>query len=687
MLKFLRKRAKTLMVIFGTLLMIAFLAPQGIQQIGQQQLSQIRYVIGSGDEASRFSRADVIKASSFRRAGQIVFERIVGERRFIPYAGDDIEHWLLLVHAADQAGLIGGPADGEYWYNTFWRQVFRNQFRTLAQFDPDFADLSPEEIEQRIDNGLNAVRNQAQGETRLNDRDFFQALAQAQGIERLYQLYLGSARPSIPAVQQRAQEIGEEILVDAVVLPGQFAALPGDPPEETLQRFFEERRSRTPVDSPDGIGYLLPPRVQLEWLEINRQKIREQIEAESGARLRFEAQRDFADGWEPVYGRSIDERVEQMLTNAIRAARATTNRATSELTQVDGVFVVTPGWTAPTMADLADAIESIGVPRPAIGATDRLETLAQFRRRESEAINRLTFQSDGLTPEERERIELFTRFGASRPAPIPFNPDTMTALPPRVSPELAFRVREITSVGGFSIQVGIPATDYVLRDQWDPETGRGLGNAYIMRVVDASTEVPADSIEQVRDTIAEDFKRLQGYQVLLTEIPSMAGTLASEGIFGVRQEFRSRMPEGATPPLVGQNLRVTSRELKTPPAPPTGAGPSLQSRDFLDAVVERATRYNRVERIVDQPEINPFLIVPVLRHQTVVVAEIKFIRPITVEGLFTAGPTAVNDLFRAESEALPTPQEVYSKQALIKRYGLEDRIPADENEDIGTAGN
>lgn len=236
MLKFLRKYDKWILAVGGSLLMVAFLLPQALQQMGRGGMNSVVATYAYGEITAQ-QRVEANSSLQFVRT-------IVG-----PYAAqlgisEDPEHWIMLTEEARRAGFVGGPETGRYYFNEAAR----------AQ------NVDPEE-------GWFAVI----AGSGLSEDVALRALASFAGIDRLRFAHLQAKRVSEPELLGAYEGSLERVGLHAALVSASDL-LPGIsefPPRERLDAFFEQHK-----DTPRGageldFGYRADAAVRFEWIEVS----------------------------------------------------------------------------------------------------------------------------------------------------------------------------------------------------------------------------------------------------------------------------------------------------------------------------------------------------------------------------------------------------------------------------------
>src|SRR5688572_1062749 len=322
MLKFLRKYNKWILVFGGSLLMIAFLVPQGIQQMGSHK------------------RGHTVARIGERKVRQLDFQQASGELQMIerllqqPNAmGVDPEqgaaHWILLKHAAEQAGLYAGEAEG------------REIFEQLA-----------EGVSARTGESL-TIEGFA-GNARVQPSEVYDALAKAAAVFRLRSAHNFAAVLSDRKAAAASKSLADQTLIDLVFVTGAMADRDSPPPDEaSLQEQFTKYRDVKKGEGEYGFGYRLDARLKLEWMRLDRAAIEAAVVIDPvDANKRWRTNRvtypgEFEAEKAAVEGEIRAEVVDRAIRAAHDAVKAEVYNATKSL-QADGRYRrIPPEWRRP----------------------------------------------------------------------------------------------------------------------------------------------------------------------------------------------------------------------------------------------------------------------------------------------------------------------------------------------------
>ena len=360
MLKFLRKYNKFILVVFGSLLMVAFLMPQAIQRFGINPKGPVVARM----QGRKIRQADLDFASRELAALRSIAPHYVAPGGVFGLRDDatDDAHWFLLTNAAQDAGFIGEVGDGEEWIPLLLQllapqvafEQFRQQYRdSAAQFwsHPAFA----QERQARVQGALNQLladldilASSAARAGQLTLPELHTALAKARGVVRMLNTYSSIARVSPTRAQITSKQLGDQVIANVLFLPASL--LEDDAPAATdvqLEEHFQRFRETRPADGEFGMGYFLPRRVKIEYLKIDHDAIGTAVTLDPIAvRQRWQRNQDrFGEDFQiakvGVERQVRHEIADEITAKAERAVKAVTFRTINEL-EKDGKFRILP---------------------------------------------------------------------------------------------------------------------------------------------------------------------------------------------------------------------------------------------------------------------------------------------------------------------------------------------------------
>lgn len=621
MLKFLRKYNKYILVVGGALLMVAFLMPQSMQQC-------------AGDPRS---------APAFRLQGDTVtvgevqkgFAELAALERLAPVLPTALgidesgTQWLLATTLAQKAGLVGGPEDGRGFLDeiapTMAAASVQAENPQLYQFAMQYPPLRAQlekQVRERTDQfrqalDANVRRVAAQGG--MTETELLEALARARGLERLLLAYQNAPRLSEPRAIAEARRLLDAATISYVLVPADalLAEVP-EPDEAAIAAHFQAYKDVLPGTGELGIGYRNPRRIQLEWLKLDRAAIGAAVRAdpvEVSRRLRQNppaANADRTEARRAVEQALRDEITDKALKLAEQTVRAELIKATRRLPESGSFRVLPEDWdrTRPTLQSIAAIVQSqvkeqlgLDVPLP--------ETVPADGRW-------LSADELGLVPGVGRAV---LRRG-----------DRSIGIGPVVAAAKEFGGDGVT----IHIQAGL-TFDEALQD--------ATGNRYFVTLVAAEESAPPASVDEVRDRVVLDLRRLRAFDMLTERASTYETMAAGAGLESVVQTLPPS-PDG-TPPDAETEIR---RGVRVSRASQLTAHARIDSPGFRDAIVTRA---QSLDPTVPLDQVDPgrlTLALPVRGSLALVVARITAFEPVTTESfrLIMNGDGLLREIQRTE---------------------------------------
>jgi hypothetical protein len=629
-LKLLRKYKTALMVCFLVFLMVAFLVPQALQQIGKAGPDTIVLTIaGKGISERDAQRAAAEENVLTGLASGVQSARLVGgllDNR----SSRSSEHYLLLREAAARAGLVGGPGEGAAVLSTGG------------------------ELGEQLRSAL--ARNG------LLPRDVDQTLSNANGIVRYVQTYLSAARLSDRRLIAQMRRQFDRATLDLLVISadGSFANSLPAPDEAKLVAHFEKFKDTPPGTGEFGIGYRRPPQVRVAWLKLDRAAIERAVKVgtpEVMKRLMAEVK---------AKGEALPTDPDTL--NARVTATAEKLRKEAADTAMNAAVAVARGQVSAVLYTLADDAGYKAIPtdfsdqRLSIGGLATKMTQSVTLPGESASAPASPFPTPEIGGSDAWFSALEPGFipvvgnlslpAADRRAAVPFG-------------ALLGMVRELRqpdeAPAPFTIQSRIPFTEPLQ----DPQ-----GNKYLFVITDARPAAAPASIDEpgVRTQVLVDARRLAAFELLRTGLPGYSVTAAVQGLEGLETEVRSL---GLTATMQ-RDVSINKREsefLLRPDSP--------YNAEFVDAVVERMLTLDATKPLDDTPPAERIVAAAIPGKQSVVVGRITRFTPLTVEAFRSqADDMAALEAQRSLDQGRVGREEAeppFAFQALAKRLNAKDR--------------
>jgi hypothetical protein len=621
MLRIIRKHNKWLMVAFGILLIIAFTAPEMIQRIGHAAANRpVATLDGTKIRLNDQGQAhlELVALNQFAP----------GLLGYLGIEGTDTTHWILLTHEAERAGLIGGAADGREFLTELARFTAEAEMRRDVQLWIRLLQ-NPEEMEGFV-RQIEAFAPQIFAQSRMNQQQMYETLAKLRGTVRLVMMHNQAARFSDRHAIVEARLARDSAIADYVFVPASMLAdRVADPTPEELHAHFETFKDTAPGEGEYGIGYLLPPRVRVEWLKVDRATIENAVQLDAVAVRRRHLENrsqfpgEFAEERINVETQMRSELAARAMQTAHAAAQAHVLGATRRLEQQGRFRRVTPDWEPPRMEEIAPAIvEALGreghqIPHPEVRVlADRWLTAADIR------------QLDGVG-------QAFVQRGERR-----FAVD-----------DVIFSARELGGTGAvLPVQVGIPLVESYLTD-W-------AGNRYYLTILDARRESPPDSIDEIREQLVHDYKVLAAHRQLKERAGELQQLAQREGLEAVP----ALLPlSGGEMPQVRTTKRIYRDSVD-------GGDTHLDDPDVRAAIVEAAARIDPLTPAGQVAAEDATVAVASDQNLGLVVARIHAKAPLTVEDYRRTEQQLLNQAQIRELREATEGENVFSLAALLSRY-------------------
>lgn len=587
MLKWLRKYNTWILVIGGVLLMVAFLLPQTIQELGRRRLAGpvFKYKGGSITAEEHANAAREFSVVQRLLASSSPLQRLS--------AAESTDHWIMLTREAEAAGLVGGPRDGEELIGQFAESV--------AMIGMQFMQLPRDKALADARSRYDGMVQQLGAESSMTRDQINQGLAKLKGVLRMRSMHDRAPRYSDRRMILGAKELAGSANIDYVLLPAEreMTGLPGASDAE-IQAHFDKYKTTPPGTGEYGFGYELPDRVKLQWLTISRDVIKQAILPDAvEIEKRFiklyptgqtPAGIDAAAERTKIQTAVIGEQADRIVKTIDQTVRAELDKAKRKL-EPDGDYVRLPAdWVAqrPSFDQLAQTIvsrvqelHSVKLPKPGINnADDRWLSVKDFG----------TLPGIGTAfLQVGNRSEPFTK--------------------------IPMLVKEIDGNKSLFIQAGVACPDAVQDNN---------GNRYYFMITEARKRSAPDSLADVRDQIARDLRRLGGYQRLIAKLDTMREKASVNGGLETLAQADPNAEGEAS-----RNLTLTKATIDSGRISPADA--SVDSEELRKQVLQVAVGLDPTVDIASIPEAQRIVLRPVPKSLGVFAARITSISPVTIE--------------------------------------------------------
>lgn len=628
MLKFFRKNEKAsrwILIIGMTLLMVSWLV------FDRSSTFMTDMLTGRATWATTVDGVTVTETDRLRVQQELRAISLLGDPtvRALGLEKDPV-HWYLLTLEAERAGLVGGVADGQ---------------SRLAE--TALANKVPE-------NNLLGALCRESGQT---PTEVFETLAKLNGIDRYVNLMAsGPSRVSSTRLEQSAATLLAAVSGEIVVLDGAKSKVEvAAPSEAALQLQLATYGAQKSGEGKSGFGYRLADRMQIEWITIPAASIADLVQqspALSNIELRkywLEHQAEFApSALAPTpaatsFDASRDAVKAKVLAAAILEKRQEISKFIADrmqmsmrgLPQVNGYYTLPAEWknSQLTLAALSSEVAAkFAIPLPAV----------------------VTNGEGWITPAEINSlpglgIASTNRFGTQ----------------PVTAGQLVQALRELGGKSTLIAQVGVVS----------PVLANEAGDLFAFRATAVEAAAAPASVDAVRETLVADVTRLNRFDALQGMTSKIQSEAVDQGLAAVAATY------GVTVEPFN-DLRQSDKQflqygLKLP-GQLAGIGSDAAT---AKAIVERAMSLPSARLLAELPVGERTLVLSVPEKLAIVVVRIDRISPMNQGDL----PALVNNQrFRqvaVTDAAHGSPQELFSKDALVARNGFTLANPGTESDE------
>jgi len=606
MLKFLRKYNKWILVIGGTLLMIAFLAPQGVSMLPKLQDRTIATMDGRPVKASKIAQADAELRAMNALGGQFPLANYVLQLT-APSQTEQAIEWFLLSREAEQAGFAGSDQDGLGLYPLLAQDLALLQAREVIRqnnLPENFAlQLAQSYVEPWLGRLQSAEAGAAGAAGMKSVEELHKALGKMRGVLRMRLAYSATARLSLPRATREGSETFNAARVDYVVIPAtRFTDAVPEPTEEQVQAHFNTFADKLPSETEFGIGYRQPQRVRLEWLTLDREGIEnaitiDAVEASKHQQLNKDRfPKSFSEERPNIEAELKGQKAQQIMTQAENFVRAEILRATRTLDRREGYVILPEDWSAQRLSlealaqlvvqKVAEANQGLQIPLPSVSVR----------------------ASEWLTQQD---VVALPGLGGSIMRLGSFELPAFAAV---------FSVKELNPNPNLPVQVGLLAAEH-------PLIGRD-GNRHFFRVLDARQASAPESVDEVREDVVRDLKRLEAYQRVLAELGGYTEVAINAGLSEVVSAVNAGLADESPDRVMILGALLRSRAGQ-------GTPPVFQDEDVLSAALEVTRPLDPTRKIEDIPLSDRTFASPAPKSLAIVIGAAAELLPLTREDFAT----------------------------------------------------
>ncbi len=253
-IKLFRRHTKTLLMVFMSFLLVAFLLPSsmfsGRGAAGNQVLgTAYGQAVHSGDLRQASTMIDICRRLNVQ----------------VPRTLDALDVYLLLEEAR-RVGVRFGPG----YAQDSLRQSLAMQ------------GVPAEQLAQQ------AAR--VQNDYRISQEQMYQSVADWFSIQYVAGRQLDSIGDSLPRLEQAYRDQKQEaVMLTSVIMARSFIEYVGEPSEEELQRLFEEGKDRETAHTDDALvfGYRVPAKIRIEYLTVDPAENQERVRVRDSEAQRY----------------------------------------------------------------------------------------------------------------------------------------------------------------------------------------------------------------------------------------------------------------------------------------------------------------------------------------------------------------------------------------------------------------
>jgi len=664
MLKFLRKYNKWILVFGGSLLMVAFLAPQAIQNMPKLSDPVAAEYNGKSVKASKLEEADAeLRAVNALGGTGGLADLMLG---LSAPSGERYMEWYMLTREAEEAGFVGSDQDGATLYPQIAQELAMLQAREVARqngFPESFASqLAPQYAEAWLNRIAGSENGAASAGRYRTLEELHKAVAKLRGVLRMRAAYSTVGRLSTSRATRSGADIFNGATVDYVVIPSErFLDSVDEPTEEEILAHFETYSDKLPGETEYGIGYRQPQRVKLEWLAIEREPIENAITIDAVEASKYQQLNkdkypgSFSEERASINAELKRQKAQQIIAQAENAVRAEMLRATRTLERRDG-YVSLPGdWQEqhPTLEAIAqhvveqvkEANDGLVIPLPKV----TIRNSAWLDQQEVYAI-------EGFGPS-------MLRVGSTQVPAV----------------AAVFSVRELNPNPNVPVQAGLLASEF-------PTQGED-GTRYFFRVLDARKVSAPETLDEVRDEVVQDLKRIEAYERVVSELGSYTEVAINAGLEQVVEAVNAGLPSedeatvGETPDRVSitEGATILNRIGQATP-------PVFRDENVLETVFAVSRPLDPTKKIDDVALPERTFATPAPKSLAVVVGRIAGLEPLTRED-FASGYAQLSSIItQLEVNELESNDNPFTYERLKARHNWVDKDSRRSGDAAGDEG-
>jgi hypothetical protein len=481
--------------------------------------------------------------------------------------------------------------------------------------------------------------------------------AKLSGVARLISLYNSASKLSDRRMRHLAKRLFHAANADLVVLEADPDQSDYEPSEEEIQAQLAKYADVAPGEGERGFGYRLPDRVNIEWITIPTSSVRQMIENSdeiNGIALRrhwkkyqqsrgFPTVQDSAAIPQVVREDLIETLTEEKLDEIAKQASQLLVNPRRGLTEIDGYLVLPDDWADQQL------------PLPQLAATLQ----------DNYGIETPIYQSMG---DEWLSMEDLAALDALQQASTDKFGD-----PPANIAALAAAAQEFGGDSRILVQEGVAM----------PALRTNDGDVHIARITATDVSRPPASLDEVRQAVVDDLRRLHQYEQLVTEIDAVTEAAQTNGMLALALENDTIVRRSPQISLANLGAMFTQASQGLPVRQTPSELPAVgQAPEAVELIIDRALTLPPMVDLSTIPEEQRTFVVPLPDHLALLVVRLTQQYPVTEESFATLVQSKAIQMMML-SEELDSDElfdDAFSLDAMSERHEFALRT-GDDDED------
>jgi len=655
MLKFLRKYQTWIMAVGGSLLMVAFLMPSALQQIGKVSPASIQASVVINGKTVKIKQEGWDRARNELNILVSGFPSMI-ENLLDPYQlpEDDPNkvqiagpaHWYLLTLEARLAGFTSGTLEGEY--------AIRAEAEHLAANIPDLLGDTEKAYELIMARPLQAA---AQG--RLREPDVHRAYSSFLAVQRLIETYRTADVAADWRFRNMVDQFEHKVGIDMLFLDAEdFIADIADPTEEELATHFEQYKAAEPDTGEYGIGYFRPDRVQIEYLTIDYgQLLKETSVTGKDARKWYYKNKNNPNIIPRAAGSTEAPDYDDVAGDVLSAYRRV--KAEEKLTEI----------TRHIKSILFRSVQ--GLPRD--GDYRTLPDDWNAQRTSFEALREEVQQQFGVDVSYNHIADRWLTFEDLATLDGIGRGRRMMGTQSIGVRQLADSLKEFDHITFPGLQLGLADAEPLRAMSNERLFGRSNPvptDTYFYRITAVDPQGSARSLDEVRDSAVRNIKRIKAYERFVRETDTWTIHAASLGLDGVidsdeRITARTRVTRHSSIAQYDRWSAFRSSVWET-----TRIGVAGRSQELADALFDKVKDWDPLQRVTDLDPAQRVVVVPVAEELGLAITLITNNDPLTKEKWISAVDSPSYWALYSRVEYGDSPLEAFGIESMQTRYNL-----------------